>query len=417
MKLHRRWVAASAAMLLMAVAGGAAYLRFGRTVDVATVRVEAGAVAQRVVGPGTVQARVPVTLSARITATVRRVDADIGDMVRRGQPLVLLDDRDLAAKRSVVDGQQAALARNLEAAQAGAARAEAELELARSRQRRDAELLNTGFVSPAALDTSNAALRAATANVDNATATQAARAAEARALAAEARYAEAVHSHARIVAPMDALVIARQVEVGSTVVPGSTLLRLVDPQSVWVVMRVDESVLGRIELGQPATIRLRTGETLRGKVARIARQSDAATRELDVNITFDTAPRRFAIDQEAEVAVEVGDVRGITIPLAALTRSREGRPGVLVVEGGRTAFRALETGAADNRRVLVLEGLAAGETIVARAEGVRTNVRVRALEPAAGAAAGAATGAATRAATGASAAAAAPAAAPEPPRR
>ncbi|MBL8325186.1 MAG: efflux RND transporter periplasmic adaptor subunit [Rubrivivax sp.] len=376
--LRRLWPAGLALALLLAVAGGVAYLRFGRAIDVPVFRVEAGAIAQRVVGPGTVQARVPLTLAARITATVQRVDADVGDIVRRGQPLVLLDDRDLAARRSVVDGQQAALARNLEAALAGAARAQAELELAHSRQRRDAELLGTGFVSPAALDASNAALRAATANVDNAKAAHAAREAEVRTLAAEARYAEVVHSHTRIVAPMDALVVARQVEVGSTVVPGSTLLRLVDPASLWVAMRVDESVLGRIELDQPAAIRLRTGELLRGKVARIARQSDAATRELEVNIAFDAPPRRFAIDQEAEVTVDVGEVQGLVIPPPALTRSREGHPGVLVVEGDRTIFRALETGAADSRRVLVLKGLAAGETIVARADGVRAGARVRA---------------------------------------
>lgn len=380
MKLRKPWLVGLAAALAVALIAGLVYLRFGRAAAVPTVEAQPARVSQRVVGPGTVQARVPVTLASRITATVRQVDVDVGDTVRRGQQLALLDDRDLTARRGVVDGQQTALARNLDAARATMARAQAEHELARSKQQRDAELLRTGFLSQAALDASDAALRAAAANLDNARATLAAREADARALAHEARYAETVLSYTRIVAPMDGVVITRQTEPGSTVVPGSALLRLVDPATLWIAMRVDESVLDRVQVGQPATIRLRTGETLAGKVARIARQSDAATRELEVNVAFDTPPQRFAIEQEAEVTIDTGEVQGIAVPVEALTRGPDGRPGVWVVDGGRTAFRTLQTGASDGRRVVVAKGLAAGETIVAQAAGVRSNMRVRALD-------------------------------------
>jgi HlyD family secretion protein len=373
---RRRLLLAALVAGLLLVGGGAAWLRFGRAVAVPIVEATHGQVAQPVIGPGSLQARVPVTLAARITATVRQIDVDVGDIVKRGQPLVLLDDRDLAARRGVVGGQQAALSRNLDAAMANIAKAQAELELARSRQQRDAELLRTGFVSQAVLDASDAALRAGQANLDNARAAYAARQADAQALSNEARYADAVLSFSRVTAPMDGVIIARQAEVGSTVVPGSTLLRMVDPATLWVAMRVDESVLGRVQLGQSASIRMRSGERLSGKVARIARQSDAATRELEVNIAFDTAPARFAIDQEAEVAIDTGAVAGITVPLAALMRDSEGRQGVLVVVDARTAFRPVRTGASDGQSVLVTQGLDAGARVVARAEGVKAGMRV-----------------------------------------
>ena len=51
-------------------------------------------------------------------------------------------------------------------------------------------------------------------------------------------------------------------------------------------------------------------------------KSVAATRELDVHVAFDNVPPRFAIDQEAEVSIAVGEDRGILVPLTALTRSR-----------------------------------------------------------------------------------------------
>jgi RND family efflux transporter MFP subunit len=381
-----RLLAATLAGALLLAAGGAAWWRFGRAVPVPVVEAAAGRVTQRVVGPATLAARVPVTLAARITATVVEMRVDVGDMVRRGQVLALLDDRDLAARRGVVGGQQAALARNIGAAAAAVAKAQADLELARSRQQRDAELLRTGFVSQAALDASNAALQAAAASLENARAAHAAREAEALALTQEGRYADTVLSFTRLAAPMDGVVIARQAEVGATVVPGTALLRLVDPATLWMAMRVDESVVGRVQVGQPATIRMRTGETLAGKVARIARQSDAATRELDVHVAFDTPPQRFAIDQEAEIAIATGEAEGVVVPLAALTRDGQGRPGVLVVAGSRSEFRPVRFGASDGERVLVASGLAAGERIVARAEGVRAGVRVQAVRLAASAA-------------------------------
>ena len=375
-KRSKRLVPALVAGLVLVVAAGVAYWRFGRAVAVPIVEAAQGTVAQRVVGPGTLQARVPVTLAARITATVQQINVDIGDEVKRGQALVLLDDRDLAAKRGVVGGQQVARARNVDAAKASTAKAQAEIELARSKQLRDAELLRTGFVSQAVLDASDAALRAAQANLDNARAAHAAREADALTLSHEARYSDTLLSFTRITAPMDGVIIARQAEVGSTVVPGTALLRMVDPATLWVAMRVDESVLARVQVGQAASIRMRSGEVLPGKVARIARQSDAATRELEVNVAFDKPPARFAIDQEAEVAINVGNDSGISVPLNALTRDREGRQGVLVVVESRTEFRPVQTGASDGGRVLIGKGLAGGERVVASAEGVKAGARV-----------------------------------------
>jgi len=379
---RRLLVPALVLTVVVAAAAGVAYLRFGRAIEVQVVTAGQGRVAQRVVGPASLQARVPVTLAARITATVAQIDADVGDAVKRGQVLALLDDRDLAARRGVVGGQQAATARNLDAARATIAKAEAELELARSKQRRDAELLRTGFVSQAVLDASDAALRAAAANLDNARAAHSARQADAQALAQEARYSDTVLSFTRIVAPMDGVIVARQAEVGSTVVAGTALLRMVDPATLWLAMRVDESVVSRVQVGQAARIRMRSGESLPGKVARIARQSDAATRELEVNIAFDQAPLRFAIDQEAEVAIAVGEASGITLPLAALTRDREGRPGVLVLAGSRAEFRAVQTGASDGEFVLIGQGLALGERVIATADAVKAGARVQPLDTA-----------------------------------
>jgi len=371
------WTVAAAVVLAL-IAGGAVFWLLLYATPVEVVTANEGAVPIRISGPGTLEARIPVTLSARITAAITKLHADQGDAVKRGQLLATLDDRELDAKRAAATDAQGTVARNVEAARAAVARAEAELELARTKYRRDEELQRAGYISPAAMDTSAATLRSAEANLDNAKAALAARESETRGVSHEARYAETVLSHTRVVAPMDGIVVERLAEVGATVVPGTPLFRLVDPETLWVAARIDESVVGGVRVGQPAEIRLRTGETLPGKVARVSRQSDAATRELEVNVAFDRPPARFAIDQEAEVTIQAGEERGLVVPVSALVRNA-GKSGVLVVADGRAGFKPVETGAADAGRAIVRKGLASGDIVIADPKAVKPGARVRAL--------------------------------------
>lgn len=375
--MPKRPIVIAGLLVLVAAAAALAYVRFGRAAEVEVATARQADIAVRVQGPGTVQARSAVALSARVNATVTQVLADVGDTVRQGQLLVTLDDRDLAARRGAVGGQQQALVRNTEAARATLAKAEADLALASAKQKRDVELQHQGFMSQAAVDTSDAALRAAAAGVDAARATLAARQADATTLAQEARIADVSLTHARLVSPIDGIVTERLVEPGSTVTLGAPILRLLDPRTLWVATRVDETVVAQVQLGQSARIRLRTGETVGGKVARIARRSDAATRELEVFVAFDTLPKHFAVDQEAEVTIAVGRRPGLVVPASALTRDRDGREGVLVVEDGRTRFHAVRADGADADQVRIASGLAAGQAVVARAAGVRASQAVR----------------------------------------
>ena len=370
-----------ALVVFVGLAAAFGYWRFGRSVEVAVAIARQGAVPLRVLGPGTLQARTAVSLASRVNATVVEVLVDVGHSVRKGQLLVTLDDRESSARLAAVQGQQSAVARNIESARATVAKAQAELELAQSKQRRDAELQKQGFVSQAVVDGSTAALRGARAGVDAARASLAAREADATTVAQEARAAGVSLTYTRLLAPIDGMVIQRQAEPGSTVLTGSPILKLVDPATLWVAMRVDESVLSQIRVGQRAQVRLRSGETLGGQVARIGRQSDAATRELDVHLALDSTPQQFAIDQEAEVSIATGEQTGIVVPLTALTKDRAGQPGVLVVEDGRTQFRAVTASGADDQLVRVTAGLAEGETVVGNATGVRANQSVRVAQP------------------------------------
>jgi HlyD family secretion protein len=369
-------ILAAAGVLVVAAAALGSW-RLLRVEPVAASAVAPGSVEAWVTGPGTVQARVPVTLSARLTSTVMQVEADVGDLVQRGQRLVVLDARDLSARRSAVLSQQVSIARQVEAAEAAVAKADADLELASARQRRDADLHGKGFVSVASLDSSTAATRSAEAALLGARATAAARRADQLALRQEGIVAETQVGHAQLVAPMAGVVTQRLVEPGTTVGPGTPILRIVDPASLWVTTRVDEAVVEKVRPGQAAVIRLRSGTFVRGRVTRIAMQSDAATRELDVQVSFVEAAPRVAIDQEAEVRIATGRESGLVVPVSALIPDANGRSGVLRILDGRARFVTVETGPSSEGRVLVRSGLRAGEVVASDASQVRSGMRVR----------------------------------------
>src|SRR5688572_27903219 len=359
-RLIMRW----GIVALLALALAAAVWRLTRSDPQPPVTVSQGEVKILVSGPGTVQARVPVTVSSRVSAQVVSLHADHGDRVKRGQLLAVLDDRDFAAKREAAGAARETVARNVAAARASLAKAGADLELARSRQRRDAELHAAGFISRSSYDVSALGLLAAEAAADNAAALLDARRAEAQSAAHEARYAQTLWSHTRIAAPMDGLVIQRAVEVGSAVAAGTALFRLVDPATLWIAARIDEALVGRIEEGMPARISLRSGEEHAGSVARISRQSDAATRELEVNVAFDAPPARFSIDQEAQVSILTGVQRGPAVPVAALVR-RDGKQGLYVMREGRKVFQPVAIAASDGQLAVIAEGLDTGAKLAA----------------------------------------------------
>jgi HlyD family secretion protein len=322
--------------VLLLVVALPVYRFFIHAPQVQAVAAVEGSVARAIHGPGTVQSRFPLSVSARITAVVTGLHADHGDRVRRGQQLAQLDDRDLAAR---------------------VAAARTDLDLARANYARDREVFDKGYISQAAMDAATAALRAA----------------EAR-----EREATAALSYTRISAPSDGVITARVVEIGHTVGPGSVLFRLVDPHALWVAARIDETVVGQVAVGQPVSIELRSGGHAVGKVARIVLESDAATRELEVDVAFDAPPERFAIDQEAMVVIHAGEERGIVIPASAVFQLARAF-GVLVVTDGHARFRPVKTGASDGERVVVRAGLKAGEPVIRLPAGIKPGARVRAV--------------------------------------
>jgi HlyD family secretion protein len=178
--------------------------------------------------------------------------------------------------------------------------------------------------------------------------------------------AQARRAYSAIESPIDGFVVSRELEVGAAVNPGTPILKIADPLSTWVTVFVDERVSGPISLGDPADIALRSmpGHTFTGRVARIRRESDRVTEQTAVDITFDEAPARLTLGEQAEASIHPPMKRAVAIPVSAVVRTPEGAGAWTVVEG-RLRFRPLRIGLVDPAGwIEVVEGVAVDERVV-----------------------------------------------------
>jgi HlyD family secretion protein len=352
------------------VGGAVAYLRFA-PLRLEVARVESD-VPIEVFGLGTVEARVLSRVGFEVGGTLAALAADHGDLVAAGAELARLDSAAQEARlekaEAGVEQARAALAR----ARAGVQRAEALVGQRRQVSTRRQELRARGAVSIEAAEDALAELAVAEAELalarsDVAVAQAGLADAEAAARAEAVRLAQ----H-RLLAPYDALVVARHREPGDVAVPGEPVFTLVDPTTFWALAHVDEAVAGGIAVGQPAEVRLRSlpGELFRGRVARIAIESDRVTEERSVYIKCEICPPEPHLGEQAEVLITKGRLeRALLVPEAAIALADPVRGTVWTIEDGRLARREVGLGARTlDGRMAVVEGLPDGALVVGRIE-------------------------------------------------
>lgn len=366
-------------VVAMALVGGGAYRKFFRSVPVTVVEARRGALQDEIRGPGTVQSRWSVNVGTRTSGVLREVFVDEGDLVRAGQVLATLEDVDLRSRAHAARLSKKASEQGVSAAKAVLGQMEARLQLARETFRRSTALHQRGAVSVADLDVARAELELAEASVAEGRARVAMSQAEVQRLDGELEVIEADLSFARVVAPMDALVVRRYLERGSPVTPGLPIFRLIDHTAMWVATMIDQRDAGQVRVGAPARVKLRSGAELAGEVARVKRVADLVTRELEVDVKVDLTGLHVAINEEADVTILGRTVEGIIVPSEALVAGDEpGSRGVLVVEDGRATFKTvtevLSTGAGE-----VVGGIGDGAFVLLRPLDVDSGQRVEAM--------------------------------------
>jgi HlyD family secretion protein len=365
------WIGAGLVILIMI---GYRVVRYAPPVPVFVV--QSAEIQGKVHGPGTVQAKVPVAVSPKITGILEKLYADQGDRVQKGQLLAELDSIELRARQAAAQSAKNRAQRDLARAQADLGKAQANLGLAHSNYQRDLEVFKPGYISQAAFDTTKAQLKVAESEVGAYQATVTALQAAVKQAESETHAAEALHNYTRILAPMDGLITVRKAEVGTTLVPGSPIFQMVNLDQIWVAAWIDQALVAQLREGQSARITLRSGREFRGKVERINQEGDTVTRELEVDVLFDQLPKPLVIGEEGQVEIDTGRQTGPVALLSAIM-AKNGGKGVLVADKGILRFRKVVLGLEDGAKTGVTEGLKAGELVVVKPAGLMPGKKVR----------------------------------------
>jgi len=365
-----------------------------RPSPVSTAQVIEREIRPAIQGVGTVEAKTVLHVAAKITGRIVAMKVDHGDTVRAGQVLVQLENSESLAEveraqaaldraRLAVRAQEAAVLRAeaaLSAAEAVVARARSNRALAHANAERWRKLAAGDMVARMDFDDKVNAADSADAELKSAEALRQAAAKEMAvqevalklapkdiaAAAAALASAEARQRDSVLTSPIDGFVVSRELEAGAAVNPGTPILKLADPKSIWVTVYVDEREAGPIATGQAADVTLRSvpGRSFRGEVARIRRESDRVTEQLTVDVAFSERPERLIIGEQAEATIRPAARKATALPLAAVVQSSSGA-GAWTVLDGRLRFRRARLGAVDPAGwIEVVEGFSAGDHVV-----------------------------------------------------
>jgi HlyD family secretion protein len=371
--------------LPLALAGALAFVavRTGplAPVRVTVMRVQLGSLSPTLFGIGTVEARRSWMVGPTAAGRVLGVAVDVGDRVKAGQLLAEMDPVDLDERLIALEASILRAASAQAAAQAQLADASARRALADSSMRRNRELANQNFISPGALEarlqemvSADAVRDVALANVTGAGLDQAR-------LRAEQTGLVQLRASLRLRAPADGVVVSRDAEAGTTLVAGQPVLRLIDPASLWVKLRIDQSRSAGLTTGLKASIVLRSQPDLpvTGQVARLELLADNVTEERIAQVAFDPLPAlvmpsagdavrpplRASVGEMAEVTLLLPATKRLPwVPNASIQRY-EGQAGVWQPQSGKVVFTPVQLGGRSlDGRVQVLQGLAEGDEVV-----------------------------------------------------
>jgi HlyD family secretion protein len=366
-----------AALIATALAGVALV---GWRVLLQPVAVEVAAVSTdipvQVFGLGAVAARVQSGVGFKVAGVLVALNADAGDRVPAGAVLARLDAREVAAQLGQADAGVLQARAGLVKARADVEAAEANRANAAAVAKRRSDLAKGGHASVEEMQTTRTAELSAVASLGIARAGIDVAAASLTAAEAQVTFAQAVLDNYTLRAPYDALVVARNLQLGAMPVPGQTVLTLVDPATIWVLGYVDERLAGGLAVGQRAEITLRSeaGRHYPGHVARIEIQSDAVNEERLVEIAFDAIPRDIHLAEQAEVVITTGRIdRAVLVPQTSVAERRASRGTVWTIQDGRLARREVTVGAPLlDGRLPIIDGLADDiRVVISPATGLR----------------------------------------------
>jgi multidrug efflux pump subunit AcrA (membrane-fusion protein) len=377
-----------------------------------SVKAQRGPIRMTVSTSGRVVPNLEVEIKCKASGEVTKLPFDVSDAVKKGDLLVQLDPVDeersvkraetslavsrarLAQARVKLKTAEADLATERSRAAAALKSSEARAKDARAKRDRVEKLLEQKLTSREEFDTACTSQAAAEADLTAArarvkeletrklgleTRRQDIKIAEAQVTNDEIALSDARQRLAdtKVVAPMDGVVAARNVQTGqiissgiSNVGGGTAVLVLADLSRVFVLASVDESDIGKVAVGQKALITADAHKDRRffGEVVRVATKGKVVSNVVTFEVKIEVKSRGRSLlkpEMTANVEIVAADRQdAVLVPVQAVGRRRRERYVTVKGAGGKTEERVVKTGVSDGEFMEITEGLEAGETVL-----------------------------------------------------
>jgi HlyD family secretion protein len=386
------WLSLGAVVVLLVAGVGLTKLVKGTTIDPNKIaKVTRGDVARSVVATGKIQPITKVEVKSKASGIVEKLYVDINYVVKKGQQLAQLDQEEIQAQVAAQRAQLASAEANVATLQANIEQdkvnaAAPDLPMYKATLDRNLQMQKEGIVSRQVLDDANKDYLAALTRRDSSKAqigVDAAKLKQARAQVqqsqASLKQLEEQLGYTTIVAPMDGVILSRDVEIGDAVssilVLGSTATLVMtegDTTEVYVQGKVDEADIAHVYMGQPARIKVESfrDRPFYGKVTKIApmgvEKDNVTTFEVRVSINNPGGELKANMTANAEILMdEHKDV--LTVPENAVSYDNQKNAFVQIPdkeqkEGWRKV--SVKVGLSNGSATEIISGLKEGDQVV-----------------------------------------------------
>lgn len=293
-------------------------------------------------------------VAARVAAAVEALEVQVGDRVKAGDAIALLDRARLKARAEFARAR-------VSAAEAQIAADRAELSLLDQERLRLLRLQESAAFSPAQLEDKGQEIEAAAARITRAEA-------QLEEAKADLALASADLEDAVVRAPYPGVVTERYVSAGDYVNPGEPIVALLDDGSLEIEADVPSARARNLDASDRVTVRFDRGREATAHLRAVVPDENPLTRTVAVRFALDatTAATFLASGQSVTLEIPVGEAREVvTVDKDAVLRRPDGAI-VFVAADGTAQPRPVTLGEAVGNRFVVEDGLKPGDLVVVR---------------------------------------------------
>jgi RND family efflux transporter, MFP subunit len=378
-----------AALVLLAVVG-AAWRWFGHSateadetdhpsvgdrVIAAVAKVQRGPMDSTLTIAGEFKPFQDVEVHAKVAGYIQKIYVDVGDHVKLGETLAILEVPELAAQLSGADAALRRAKEEIRREQGDVQRAESAHAAAHSMYARlkQASEQQKGLVAQQEVDDAQAKDLETEAQVSSAQAALSAAEQQVEVSAANQKQYSAMSGYTRIVAPFTGVVTVRYADTGSLVAAGTSsstqaipVVRIAEVSKLRLVLPIPESLAAQIHLGDPVKAHVQAlNQDITGRVSRFADSLDMQTRTMQTEIDFLNHDGRLIPGMYTETQLTLAArPNALSVPMEAVTQSGNSATVLMLTAANMVEERKVTLGIQGQSRVEVLSGLAEGDRVV-----------------------------------------------------